>query len=294
MADGDLSRLTNRPFDENLSEEENWETADEWQDELDKLRAEIDDMGVASDHSGRIEDIIAELKQLNIDIPQLEDETQNHGSMVAKYKAKWLDGDGKQPGLRQLIEAIHTYFSDSFAKLGNVGQVKLDEKVVDGHDDFEKYGLDIMVKFREGTELMHLGYFQSGGEKSLSIMIFMLSLQQHTVVPFRVVDEINQGMDANYERAIFQRICEESSKEETSQCFLITPKLQVHSIPNAADATTILYADANAVDAILYADVDTILYADANAVDATMPNAGGQPRHCRSCVAPCSCGGCAS
>ena len=37
MADGDLSRLTNRPFDENLSEEENWETADEWQDELDKL-----------------------------------------------------------------------------------------------------------------------------------------------------------------------------------------------------------------------------------------------------------------
>ena len=151
MADGDLSRLTDRPFDENLTEEENWETADEWQDVLDKLRAEIDDMGVASDHSGRIEDIIAELKQLNIDIPQLEDETQNHGTMVAKYKAKWLDGDGKQPGLRQLIEAIHTYFSDSFAKLGNVGQVKLDEKVVDGHDDFEKYGLDIMVKFREGT-----------------------------------------------------------------------------------------------------------------------------------------------
>jgi structural maintenance of chromosomes protein 5 len=43
-------------------------------------------------------------------------------------------------------------------------------------------------------------------------MLFMLSLQQLTVVPFRVVDEINQGMDANYERAVFQRICEESSK----------------------------------------------------------------------------------
>jgi chromosome segregation ATPase len=230
--DGDLSRLTDRPYDPQASEEENWETAEEWGDVLLKLRNEIEDMGVLSDHAERIQDIKDELEQLNIDIPQLEDETKNHGAKVAEYKSQWLDGAGQQMGLRHVIEVIHDYFSESFAKLGNVGQVKLDEaKDANGNDDFEKYGLLILVKFRENSELKPIGTFQSGGEGSLSTMLFMLSLQQLTVVPFRVVDEINQGMDANYERAVFQRICEESSKAQTSQCFLITPKLQVHGNP---------------------------------------------------------------
>lgn len=35
-------------------------------------------------------------------------------------------------------------------------------------------------------------YHQSGGERSVSTMIYMLSLQELANVPFRVVDEINQ------------------------------------------------------------------------------------------------------
>lgn len=34
---------------------------------------------------------------------------------------------------------------------------------------------------------------QSGGEKSVSTMFFLLALQDVTTCPFRVVDEINQG-----------------------------------------------------------------------------------------------------
>ena len=34
-------------------------------------------------------------------------------------------------------------------------------------------------------------------------------------------------MDANFEKAVFERIVEWSSKSDTSQCFLITPKIQV-------------------------------------------------------------------
>ena len=35
-------------------------------------------------------------------------------------------------------------------------------------------------------------YHQSGGERSVSTMVYMLSLQELANVPFRVVDEINQ------------------------------------------------------------------------------------------------------
>jgi chromosome segregation ATPase len=42
---------------------------------------------------------------------------------------------------------------------------------------------------------------------------------------FRVVDEINQGMDPRNERMVHERMVEIACKEHTSQYFLITPKL---------------------------------------------------------------------
>ena len=44
----------------------------------------------------------------------------------------------------------------------------------------------------------------SGGEKSVSTIMYLLSLQGITQTPFRVVDEINQGMDQTNERKVFQ------------------------------------------------------------------------------------------
>jgi hypothetical protein len=50
-------------------------------------------------------------------------------------------------------------------------------------------------------------------------------LQGVTVTPFRVVDEINQGMDPANERKVFEQLVKASCQEGTPQCFLLTPKL---------------------------------------------------------------------
>ena len=53
---------------------------------------------------------------------------------------------------------------------------------------------------------------------------------QHS--PFRVVDEINQGMDPKNERGVFSRIVLNSCGPTRKQYFLITPKLlQVGCLP---------------------------------------------------------------
>ena len=60
-------------------------------------------------------------------------------------------------------------------------------------DDFEKYGVRIRVKFRDTEQLAELTpYQQSGGERSVSTVLYMISLQELTRCPFRCVDEINQ------------------------------------------------------------------------------------------------------
>jgi chromosome segregation ATPase len=52
-----------------------------------------------------------------------------------------------------------------------------------------------------------------------------MALQSLARSPFRVVDEINQGMDPRNERMVHERMVEIACKEHTSQYFLITPKL---------------------------------------------------------------------
>jgi len=93
-------------------------------------------------------------------------------------------------------------------------------------DEFKDYSLEIRVKFRANEE-MHLldSHRQSGGERSVSTMLYMIALQGFTSAPFRVVDEINQGMDARNERKVFKRMVEAASVPGTPQCFVVTPKL---------------------------------------------------------------------
>lgn len=52
-----------------------------------------------------------------------------------------------------------------------------------------------------------------------------MALQSMAQSPFRVVDEINQGMDPRNERMVHERMVEIACREHTSQYFLITPKL---------------------------------------------------------------------
>lgn len=59
----------------------------------------------------------------------------------------------------------------------------------------------------------------------MGTIMYLMALQSLTKCPFRVVDEINQGMDVYNERKVFQRITKSSCGSKLPQYFLITPKL---------------------------------------------------------------------
>ena len=62
-------------------------------------------------------------------------------------------------------------------------------------------------------------------ERSVSTMLYMASLHSITKCPFRLVDEINQGMDSRNERMIFDVLKSVTCTDGSPQFFLITPKL---------------------------------------------------------------------
>ena len=61
---------------------------------------------------------------------------------------------------------------------------------------YNRYGVRIKVTFRDGEPLRELTPFhQSGGERSVATVLYMMALQELARCPFRCVDEINQVSD---------------------------------------------------------------------------------------------------
>ena len=152
-------------------------------------------------------------QQLEELVASIEIKTRNRTGI----KERWLTP------LNQLIECINVNFSKFMVRLNYEGMIKLSRG--ENEDNFEEYGISIMVRYRKNEVLKELSAtHQSGGERSVATMVYMIALQELTKVPFRCVDEINQGMDDTNERNVFDLIVETASKS-SSQYFLLTPKL---------------------------------------------------------------------
>ena len=90
-----------------------------------------------------------------------------------------------------MMKTISEKFSVLFRLLKCSGEVSLARP--DNPEDFSQYGTCIKVSFRNDEKMQELtAWQQSGGEKSVATMLYMIALQEMTKCPFRVVDEINQ------------------------------------------------------------------------------------------------------
>mmetsp|Transcript_17288 Transcript_17288/g.19665 ORF Transcript_17288/g.19665 Transcript_17288/m.19665 type:complete len:239 (+) Transcript_17288:170-886(+) len=129
--------------------------------------------------------------------------------------------------MKKVVADVNERFTVHFRKIHEAGYECAGEvKLMQSPEDPIKYGISIRVKFRSNQKMQQLSAdVQSGGERSLSTFLYLLSLQDLARSPFRVVDEINQGMDAQKERLAFARLIEASCTKKSPQYFLITPKL---------------------------------------------------------------------
>ncbi|XP_047036905.1 structural maintenance of chromosomes protein 5 [Helicoverpa zea] len=161
------------------------------------------------------EKLIAKLKS---EVSNSSDTNKMLAKKMAAIQAKWL------PPLENLLRDIGKSFADMFAKLGCAGEIKLEKGGSD--EDYDQYGIAILVRFRASEELQQLTrHAQSGGERALSTALYLMALQRLTTVPFRCVDEINQGMDPINERKMFELLVKVTTECDNAQYFLLTPKL---------------------------------------------------------------------
>ncbi|KAI1099299.1 P-loop containing nucleoside triphosphate hydrolase protein [Jackrogersella minutella] len=155
-----------------------------------------------------IQDLIRKKEDINAKL-------ESYLKKVEHVKEQW------EPAVDELIGKINDAFSHNFEQINCAGEVGVHKD-----EDFEQWSIEIKVKFRENETLQQLNqHRQSGGERAVSTIFYLMALQSMAQAPFRVVDEINQGMDPRNERMVHERMVEIACREHTSQYFLITPKL---------------------------------------------------------------------
>lgn len=160
--------------------------------------------------------VAVEIEREEANLQELEDFVNNGEDKVNAIKESW------HAKLKDVVAQIDSSFKEFFKDIGCVGEIVLDDEDA----DISKWGIQRRAQFRKNTKLTTMtAEEQSGGEKSVGTIMYLMALQSLTKCPFRVVDEINQGMDVYNERKVFQRITKSSCGSKLPQYFLITPKL---------------------------------------------------------------------
>lgn len=207
-------------------------STDQLNADLDSERARLELTHGGSAHLIKeFEERERQIQRLQDKLAEFRNKTTNLQEAIDEVRGRW------EPKLDALISKISDAFFDSFRRIGCAGQVGLD-KVEDepgpngdpGGSDFEKWSIQIHVKFRQNEGLSVLdSHRQSGGERAVSTIFYLMALQSLSASPFRVVDEINQGMDPRNERMVHGRLvdiaCASGEGGGGGQYFLITPKL---------------------------------------------------------------------
>jgi chromosome segregation ATPase len=184
----------------------------EIENELNLVAARIDALG----------EIPEETEEIYSNYSKLFDELKDKSEIVASNKReglKELESRRKiwRKAITDLLDSINASFKQILAGISATGLAR----VVNADDgDLENAGLELFVGFKGSPPVLFDYYTQSGGEKTSSIMAFLLAIQQLLRSPFRAVDEFDIHMDPRNREEIYKMMI--SSMKE-SECLLITP-----------------------------------------------------------------------
>lgn len=131
---------------------------------------------------------------------------------VRKRKEVW------RKSLQRLVDEVTPVYQGILSKVDAIGAIRLRDM-----EDPEIAGLELMVGFRGAAPYVLDAYTQSGGERTASIMAFLLALQQYIKSPFRAVDEFDIHMDPRNRDAVFRMVVSTIREGKDVQYLVITP-----------------------------------------------------------------------
>ena len=217
-------------------------TAREYKAELDKLAPDLERAGARMETARQPYEVSEELKLVSAHIQKMQDvpddaekiyndysgnieELKAKLAMLQENKKSMLSELDSRKGIwrkamEDLVETVDPSYQAVLSATDASGFIKFEQA-----DTIEDAGLDLYVGFRGGAPTTLDPFTQSGGERSVALMAFILSLQARIVSPLRAMDEFDIHMDPKNREAMFKMILSQMKQREASQYIVITPSI---------------------------------------------------------------------
>ena len=176
--------------------------------QLQKLQDLPDDAEkIYRDYTGNLEGLKGKLQEL-------QDNKKLMLKELEERKKAWKNA------VQNLIDEVAPIYKQVLSTVGATGAIRLDEG-----DSVAEAGLQLLVGFKGAEPSILDPYTQSGGERSVALVAFMLSLQSRIISPLRAMDEFDIHMDPRNREAIFKMILAQGKRNPDSQHIVITPSI---------------------------------------------------------------------
>jgi len=184
-------------------------------EELKLVSAHIQKMQDVPDDAEKIyNDYSGNVEELKVKLAKLQDNKKSMLVELSSRKGVW------KRAMEDLVESVDPAYQAVLSAVDASGFIKFEEA-----DAIEDAGLDLYVGFRGGAPTTLDPFTQSGGERSVALMAFILSLQARIVSPLRAMDEFDIHMDPKNREAMFKMILSQLKQREASQYIVITPSI---------------------------------------------------------------------
>src|SRR2546426_751052 len=217
-------------------------SAKDYRDELEALRPDLEKAGARFSTQRQPYEVSEELKLVSAQLQKMQDIPEEAEKIYNDYTGNIeelrvklqtlqenrklllaeLEGRKKvwKEAIARLLETVNPDYQSILASTDATGFIRLEEG-----GGIEEAGIELFVGFR-GTAPTTLDPFtQSGGERSVALMAFILSLQSRIVSPMRAMDEFDIHMDPKNREAMFKMILSHIRGRQGSQYLVITPSI---------------------------------------------------------------------
>lgn len=140
---------------------------------------------------------------------------QNRADVLGELRERF---DRWRGVMEKMLGELSERYSALLSEVGGRGLI-----VLKASKDVEKAGLELHAGFKGNEPVSLDGLSPSGGERTIALVAFLLSLQHYISSPFRAIDEFDVHMDPRNRETVSRLIYLASKANGSNQYIAITP-----------------------------------------------------------------------
>ena len=182
----------------------------------------LDDIKVVNAQLASLSDVPDDAEEMYLKYMEVYEDIKKKAEIVANNRRKALEELAERERIwrekiREILKEVNESYAEILSTMNATGYVRLVNE-----EDIENAGLEILVGFRGREPIVLDAYTQSGGERTVATVSFLLALQKYIKSPIRGIDEFDVHCDPANREALMRHIVK-SLKEVPGQYIVITP-----------------------------------------------------------------------